>query len=192
MLSQLPTEWLLQVAHTWGWEGGVVFDFTKARVIHFKPTDCRLALWSPSEADKRLTRAGLAASGLASGTSAGLSLLGFHFLPAWRSRTKSYCLPPVMGLCSATGLLMETWGLCRTFTSPRALRSSLALRKQENMAVSHQPPCLDYSIMILFKLSSQLQQGCESEFIVSQLSFHLGQKKKKNKKAKKQTKKNLT
>lgn len=43
--------------------------------------------------------------------------------------------------------------------------------------------------MILFKLSSQLQQGCESEFIVSQLSFHLGQKKKKNQKSKKTNKK---
>lgn len=42
------------------------------------------------------------------------------------------------------------------------------------MAVSHQPPHLNYSIMILFQLSSQLQSGCESEFIMSQLSFHLG------------------
>lgn len=78
------------------------------------------AMWSPPEADKFLTQAGLAAAGLCP-RALGPGSLGHHFLPAWQCRTKSHYLPPVVGLRSVIGLLVTTLGLCRPFATPEPL-----------------------------------------------------------------------
>ena len=78
---------------------------------------------------------------------------------------------------SVIGLLIKTSGLCRTFTSPKAL-TLVKLSSQEigkHGGVSPDPTLGLFSNDFV-QTHSQPSPGLESEFIMSQLTFHQGKK----------------